>query len=460
MKDTKREYPFYEIYDRTHIERHLEDMAERGWLLEKIGNYGWRYRRIEPKKLHFSFCYYPKASVFGPELSDGQLEFADFCAHTGWTLAATNGQAQAFYNEREDPVPIETDPAVELEAIHKSAKKNFLIAYSALLLLGLLYCGEFFGDLLRDPLSFLARSTALYTLFAGVLLVIMGAVQLGSYFLWRARAKRAAEQGEFYPTPDLSHFSRISLAFVLLFFAAMLLSVFSSGDSLLGWITGLLLAYFAFMLVAVNGTKALLKRKKVSASVNRAATIGVDIAMGVLMVALIFAGVNYVVSHDLFRDDTATVPLTTEDLTGEDLPEEWYWRDVNKHSSLLLTQYELYQAPSTHHVSEKEYYELPRMKYTVTDVKAAFLCDFCKSRLLHAGETPHRNDPEGYLVEFYKPVDAVPWGAQEAYQLHWHPEGEPLDRWLLVYGRRFVEIDLDWEPTAEQMATVGEKLGR
>lgn len=461
MKGTKREYSFYEIYDRTHIERHLEDMAQRGWLLDKMGNYGWVYRRIEPKKLHFSVCYYPKASVFDPELSERQLEFSDFCAHTGWVLAATNGQAQAFYNEREDPVPIETDPAVELEAIHKSAKKNVLIGYGASLLLGLLYCGEFLGDLLTDPVSFLARGTSLYALCAALFLLLMGAVELVGYFLWRARAKRAAEQGAFYPTPDHSLFSKVCLALILLDFAGMMLSVVFSGDGLMQWIVGLFLCYIALMIAAVNGTKALLKRKKVSASVNRTATIGVDIALGVLMAALIFAGVNYVVSHDLFRDDgSAAIPLTTEDLTGENLPEEWYWRDVNKHSSFLLTQYELYQAHSTHHESEKEYYELPRMVYTVTDVRTAFLSDFCKDKLLHVYSKPQRNDPEGHFVRDYKSADAAPWGAREAYRLYWHAEGDALAHWLLVYDHRFVEIDLDWEPTAEQMAIVGERLGK
>ena len=42
---------------------------------------------------------------------------------------------QIFYNMSENPVPIETDPVIELENIHLSAKKNYLPAY--FLLLGL-----------------------------------------------------------------------------------------------------------------------------------------------------------------------------------------------------------------------------------------------------------------------------------------------------------------------------------
>ena len=38
MKDTKRRLEVFSFYDRAHIERHLEAMAARGWLLERMGN--------------------------------------------------------------------------------------------------------------------------------------------------------------------------------------------------------------------------------------------------------------------------------------------------------------------------------------------------------------------------------------------------------------------------------------
>lgn len=458
MKDTKREYSFYEIYDRTHIERHLEDMAARGWLLEKMGNYGWAYRRIEPKKLHFSACYYPKASVFDPELSDGQLEFADFCAHTGWTLAATNGQLQAFYNGREDPVPIATDPAVELEAIHKSAKKSVLIAYGALLLMGLLNASSMLLTLLGDPIGFLARGSSLCAFCSALILILMGAVELCGYFLWRKRAKRAAEQGMFCPTPDCSLFAKACLALILLCFAGVMLSVIFSGRRMVQLVTGLLLIYLALLYAAVNGTRELLKRKKVSASVNRAATLGVDVVLGLLMMALLLLFAFRVVDLGIDEPDFAELPLTTEELTGEDYPEEWYFRSTSDQSSPLLAQYTAHQYASTHRIDAKEYHDLPGLDYTITDVRAAFLFDLCKNRLLHADDPEPIEQEYGYLNE-YCPDDPAPWGAEEAWRFYWWKD-EPLNRWLLVYGDRLVEIDLDWEPTTEQMATVGEKLGR
>ena len=116
----------FTFYDRTGIKRILEDQAQKGWLLDKITNYAWRFRRVEPQKVHYAVTYFPKASAYDPGPSEQQRELYDFCAHSGWVLAGTTAQMQVFYNMAENPVPIETDPWMELENIHRSAKKNYL----------------------------------------------------------------------------------------------------------------------------------------------------------------------------------------------------------------------------------------------------------------------------------------------------------------------------------------------
>ena len=67
MKNRKRRVELLSFYDHVGISRHLEKMAAKGWMLEKITNLGWVYRRIEPKQLHFTVSYYSKASEFDPE---------------------------------------------------------------------------------------------------------------------------------------------------------------------------------------------------------------------------------------------------------------------------------------------------------------------------------------------------------------------------------------------------------
>ena len=69
MKNTKRRMEPLSFFDHTGISTHLEKMAARGWMLEKITNMGWIYHRIEPENIHFAVSYYPKASEFNPEPS-------------------------------------------------------------------------------------------------------------------------------------------------------------------------------------------------------------------------------------------------------------------------------------------------------------------------------------------------------------------------------------------------------
>jgi hypothetical protein len=106
MKDIKKKVEFFTFYDKTGIEKHLEQMALEGWLLEKMSAFCWTYRRIEPKKMRFSVSYYATITDFEPEPTEEQQAFNEFCEHSGWKLATQTVQMQVFYNENDNPVPI------------------------------------------------------------------------------------------------------------------------------------------------------------------------------------------------------------------------------------------------------------------------------------------------------------------------------------------------------------------
>ena len=54
MKDRKYELNRFSIYDTAAVQRHLEEMAAKGWMIRKLGMYLCQYERIEPRKLHFA----------------------------------------------------------------------------------------------------------------------------------------------------------------------------------------------------------------------------------------------------------------------------------------------------------------------------------------------------------------------------------------------------------------------
>lgn len=465
MKTTKRRFELFTFYDHTGIARHLERMAQKGWLLQKMHGSLWTYRAIPPAKLAFTVTYYADASVFDPEPSEGELCFQDFCAHTGWKLAASSAQLQIFYNDRPDPIPIETDPTLEIETIHRSAKRSFLLPYFLLLALGLANAALFASSLLGDPIGILSNTTRLFTGYAWVLELLLCAVELGGYFRWRHRAKKAALQGEFLQTTGHSLFQRIILIAVLVGFALWLLSTLLTETTLMKAVTVAMVLYMAALILLVWAIRSFLKRRKASAGLNRTVTILSSFVLSFLMMGGITYGILQASRNGLFQqEDTYTsqgpefalyldeLPLTVEDLRP--VSSDRYIRRRSASQSPLLAQFRMTQRPRSGAAED-----LPWLEYTITLVKVPALYDLCQSQLLKAwNETENIGVPEGHRT-FYEVRDAAPWGASKAYQVVAEDAG-PRERYLLCYKDRFVEIYFDWTPTVEQMARVGTVLGQ
>ena len=88
----------------------------------------------------------------------------------------------------------------------------------------------------------------------------------------------------------------------------------------------------------------------------------------------------------------------------------------------------------------------------MTFVKIPAIYEMCRERLLY-----EREELWGIGKQDYRAEDADAWGANEAYRLYDLVYG--AENWyLLCYDDVIVEINFDWEPTAEQMKIAGEKL--
>jgi len=462
MKNTKRRIEALSFFDHTGISSHLEKMAAKGWMIEKIVNTGWVYRRIEPKNIHFAVSYYPKASEFDPEPSEEQKMLHEFCAHTGWQLACTSAQMQIFYNEQENPTPIETEPELELQAIHASAKKNFIPAYIVLFVLALLNGALWVSNLLGDPLDLLSNPTELFTGFCWLLLSIFCVVELVCYFRWHAKAKIAAEHGEFMKVHSTSKFQKAVLTMVVVGAVFWLINYIICGNSLQRWVAVIMCFYMPALYAIVNATKEFLKRKKVSRGVNRAVTFLTSFLTAFGIVGAVVFGMLYASSRGMFADKGEEtyeyngttwviyqdeLPLVVEDLMKVEY--NGYIRERRGNMSLMLGQLVMRQYPR---YDTENYIDIPQMEYTMTVVRMPALYDMCREILIHDGE----NTSWGEIRE-YKAEDASLWGANEVYRLH-DPEYGARNEYLLCYDNLFVEISFDWEPTTEQKTIIGEKL--
>ncbi|MBE6654264.1 MAG: DUF2812 domain-containing protein [Ruminococcaceae bacterium] len=440
MKDILKKVEFFTFYDKTGIEKHLEQMASVGWLLEKMSAFRWTYRRIAPKKIHFSVSYYAAITDFEPEPTEEQQTFNEFCEHSGWKLATQTVQMQVFYNENDDPVPIETDPVLEVENIHRSVKKTVLVSYFLMLFLGFIMGVSFISTMLGDPILLLSSSIRLFTGIWCIAALVYSLTELITYFTWRRKAKKLSEQGVFLETRGHRKLGFAIVVFMLVSVVLYLISLANTG--LQFYMTAYLLILLAgFPLV--NGVKSFLKKKKVKAGTNKALTFAASFTLAFVLVGALTAVTILGIRNGAFESDLKELPFTIGELL--DVDDSDYIKTRGKEDSIILGQYRSSQHPNTYEHS-------PTMHYTITEVKMPFLYDFVADTLYH-----HYDEWKGWNSAYeYKETDEAAWGADKAWELY--RNGETDNAFLVCYDKYILEISVDWELTAEQKQLIGNKI--
>ena len=463
MRETKRELmPQYSYYDRTGIAAHLADMAAQGWMLEKLGAWSWRYRRTEPKKLRFAVTFFP-ASQFDPGPSEGLETYRDYCAAAGWVLAADTAQVQIFYNEDENAVPIETDPAAEYANIRRCMKKSFLASCWSLLAVSLFQVLFTLWRIWTDPVDTLSSTASLSTLLDWLPLDLVLIWELARYYRWQRRAKAAAESGA--PLPDLRSVRWLGVL-VLVWTCGVLLWLLASywnsrGMFLLMAGMALYMCLMIFLsLAAKDAMKHLRFPRWVNIAVTSAMVFALTIAGMAGMTALIFHnGSAWLDGHQPVEtyaykgmtwevyDDP--IPLRIEDLADTNYS-QWS-TEARVNSSFLLTHGTYTQRPRMDALDQ------PDLDYELVTVKVPFLYDLCRRDFISWVERDNDQLPREYWDE-YRLIDAPAWCAEEVYQ-RYH-SGEPVNQFLVCWPDRMAEIrfDWDWTVTEDMMAAAARAL--
>ena len=440
MKDMKKKVEFFTFYDKTGIEKHLERMASEGWLLEKRSAFHWTYRRIEPKKIHFSVSYYATVTDFEPEPTEEQQAFNEFCEHSGWKLATQTVQMQVFYNENENPVPIETDPMLEVENIHRSVKKTVLASYFLMLFLGFMMGASFISTMLGDPILLLSSASRLFRGIWSILALAYSLTELITYFVWRKKAKALAEQGVFLET--LGH-KKLGFAIVVFMLVSVVLYLISLANTGLQFYMTAYLLIFLVGFPLVNGVKSFLKKKKVKAGTNKVLTFAASFTLAFVLMGALTAVTILGIRNGAFESDLKELPFTIGELL--DVDDSDYLKTRGKEDSIILGQYRSSQHPNTYEHS-------PTMQYTITEVKMPFLYGFVADTLYH-----HYDEWKGWNSTYeYVETDATAWGANKAWELY--RNGESDNAFLICYDKYILEISVDWELTAEQKQLICEKV--
>ena len=103
MRELKLQLNIYSPRDYLRIQEHLTHMAEKGWMLEQVDGFFWRYRICEPKKLRFCVLFFQNM--------DWEEPYRERCESAGWRFVSGYAGMQVFCTDDPNLAPLEIDPA-------------------------------------------------------------------------------------------------------------------------------------------------------------------------------------------------------------------------------------------------------------------------------------------------------------------------------------------------------------
>lgn len=249
-------------------------------------------------------------------------------------------------------------------------------------------------------------------------------------------------------TPSTAPFQRVILTVLVISFALWIINLVFAKNALMVCIAALVFGAIFGTKYMGEAVKRFYKRKRLSAGLNRVLTFLTTFVFG-----LVLMGTALTVGTLLSRNEAFSESLRIEEapLKVQDLMETDYQGHItltSPDSSLLLSRLEVEQR---HHFDDEPSPEIPAMKYELYQVRAAFLYDFFARQMRRIALLDSKDGVS--MTE----RDPAPWGANAAYQLV-AADGSALNRFVLCYENRLVDIEMNWTLTEEQKVIAGEKL--
>lgn len=460
MKNTKRRMENLNLYDYRHVEDHLSAMAARGWRLESIGARLWKYRRAEPAKVRYAVTYIQDASQFNPGPTERQQTLEELCAAAGWEKVADWFQMQIYCSEAENPIPLETEESVRLEAVHRSMKRNFLPANIICLLVSLVMLGRFVRTLITDPIHILESDASLFTGPLFLLLTAILLISLLHYWLWYCRSAKSVAQGGSCAAPgDIRWVSWVGYALLIPWTALYCLSWLARGLPGPAVYFALHTLIICLMILLLRKTTALLRRMKASFRLNLFLTLLADVVLAAVLVGGLntaaikggwFNGARsetYIYQDQEWDVSPMDLPLTVSDLTGETYSH--ISRQDTSAGSVLLPRRVCREHVMEGTARKGIHYEITKPRGWLYDMAV-------KSAAASREETFSYRTARFSWLYTWEEIPAAPWGAERACRELC--DGEFTDTVLLIVPDRLVEFECSLDLTPEQMALVGEEL--
>ncbi len=461
MAKTVKKMIFYAMYHTSDIERKLEQYAEEGLFLTKIGSTLWTFEKGEPKKTKYTVTYFSEGSMFNPDYTDNQLTYFEYAEQSGWKHVSSFHLMQVFSSQEENPVPFETDEREKLDNIKKCMKKSFIPNMIMLLVIFCLNSAMQFTTMLSSPSSFFSNNLGIAALLSSLTVIFQQIVVLNSYRNWCVKSERSVSQGgKCYDKGGeaIMRFNRWLLLWVLVLVTVIFSDAFFSGNRFVVYVT---LPMIPLFFIVYLGSINIMKKFKASAFVNKVVSVSALMLTSVLYTIFIFHiiitqypnrgldrehrigtytnAAGELREYTIYQDE---IPLTIEDLyIGFDTTN--YSTEAYIASSFLLTD-----ATYFHNSPPLSTGDTRRLDYSIYETKIGFVYNLVRKEML----TPQSWREQITLIE----IDPRPFNAKEAYAYEYTEGGGLNGEYILLYDDKIIDLDLRYPLTPEQSAVVAE----
>ena len=222
----KIELNYLNIDNYPYLENHLEEMASKGWLINKVyGGILFIYKKISPQELDFSISPYEMETAFTRKSKEDLQEFQTVSENVGWNYATKSYDLHIYFkNKDSEAMPIQTDEEEEfktLEIISKRYLKTQFISLPLLIFLAWFNIGSVFSNIYSMKNGF--TEIASFFIPIGILGSIVHIIELRKFIKKNSKNIELGKSIEFNTSGHLVH----RILFFLLYLGVLAMIIYA-----------------------------------------------------------------------------------------------------------------------------------------------------------------------------------------------------------------------------------------
>lgn len=354
-------------YEYKALEKYLDKMALRGWILKGAWGYFLKFSKEEPKKLEHTVVVVNNVYLSPLSESKESSEYKEYCEAAGWSFVCGRDNILIFNKNNDKDLPIETDENEKFKSVFKYSLKYILSdAFATLMILfsqGHIWFGGY------SP-NFLADNFILLLLLILFIWTLQSTTQLIHFLIWSIGAKRKLDIGN-----EISYKFKFITNIKLIFNKLVVIAILSSliiGALYLGG-----LFTITIFIIGISIWLGFALHKKISKSNYGLKKRRIIFISGILLILLVNLSIMPKLLLSKPGDITVAMmnrgkeyPLTLEDFGDISINSDYKFKEADR--SVLLTAEALFDEGKEMKIS----YDIYKSRYkSIIDYSLKIMLD-------------------------------------------------------------------------------------